>query len=93
MFLLLQDLLLEGVWLAEAELNLLVGVLVEDVAESVELVLNLFSVKWVKIHLLVLLTVKGNSSVSADNGGWEHLQSFKLTKNLQYLPKRRCGRQ
>jgi hypothetical protein len=69
----LKNLLLEGVGLAKTELDLLVGVLVEDVAESVELVLNLLSVEGIKIHLLVLLSVKGDSGVSADDGGGEDL--------------------
>ena len=64
---------MEGIWLLETELDLLVGVFVEDVAHGVELVLNLLSVKRIKIHLDVLLSIQCDSGVLADNGCWENL--------------------
>ena len=65
---------MEGVWLAEAKLNLLVGVFVVDVAHGVKFVLNLLSVKRIKIHLGVLLSVQSHSGVLSNDGGWENLK-------------------
>jgi hypothetical protein len=65
---------LEGVWLAETNLDLLVGILEEDVTHGIKFVLCLLFIKDVKIHLDVLLSVQCNSGVSASNGGWENLQ-------------------
>lgn len=72
-FLLLENLLLEGVWLVETNLDLLVGVFFEDVAHGIEFVLNLLSVKWIKIHLNVLLSIQSYSGVPSSNGSWENL--------------------
>lgn len=72
-FLLFEDLLLEGVWLGETDLNLCVGVLVVDVAHSIKFVLNLLSIHWIKIHLDVLLSIQSDSGVLSSNGSWEDL--------------------
>lgn len=58
---LLEDLLLELVWLRESKSNLVGGELVVAVHDGVKLVLHGIFVEWVKLNLLVLLTVKGNS--------------------------------
>lgn len=75
MFLLLEDLLLEGVGLAETNLDLLVGVLLVNVTDGISFALHLLLVKWVKIHLGVLLSVKSHSGVLSDDGGWENLRN------------------
>jgi len=75
LFLGLEDLLLEGVRLGEAELDLLVGVFVEDIAHGIEFVLNLLSIHRIKIHLDVLLSIQSDSGVLSSNGCWENLYS------------------
>lgn len=44
-----------------------------DLCHSVNLVLNLLSVEGVQEKLHVLLTVKGNSGSSTDDGCWVNL--------------------
>jgi len=85
---------LEGIWLAETNLDLLVGVFVEDMAHSINLVLNLLSVKRIKIHLDVLLSIQSDSGVSSSNGCWENLHhQLNSYMNLRYLPRQHCGQQ
>ena len=57
----IEDLLLEGVRSGEEDGDLVGGELVVDVGDGLKLSLDLFSVKGVKEHLHVLLTVKGHS--------------------------------
>ena len=56
-----EDLLLEGVGTGEVEGDLVGGELLVDVADGLELALNLFLVKGVQEHLQVLLAVKGHA--------------------------------
>ena len=73
---LLEDLLLELVWLRESEGNLVGGQLVVAVHDGVKLVLHGIFVKWVKLNFLVLLTVKGNSDGFGSDVRWEDLNSL-----------------
>ena len=55
------DLLLEHGWLGETKSDLVGGKLVVAVGDGVDLALHGLLVEWIKINLLVLSTVKGNS--------------------------------
>lgn len=78
LFLAVQNLLLERVWLGEVDANLVGGDLVVDLSHSIELVLDLLSVKWVKVELDVLLSVKTNSGGFASDGCWVNLFNINL---------------
>ena len=85
---------MEGVGLGEAELDLLIGVFVEDIAHGIEFVLNLLSIHRIKIHLDVLLSIQSDSGVSSSNGCWENLHhQLNSYMNLRYLPRQHCGQQ
>ena len=72
----LKDLLLELVWLRESKGDLVGGQLVVAMHDGVKLVLHGIFVKWVKLNLLVLLTVKGNSDGFGSDVRWEDLNSL-----------------
>ena len=72
----LKDLLLELVWLRESKGNLVGGQLVVAMHDGIKLVLHGIFVKWVKLNLLVLLTVKGNSDGFGSDVRWEDLNSL-----------------
>jgi len=56
-----KDLLLEAVWLGETKSDLMGGKLVIAVHNGIDLVFHVVFVEWVKLDLLVFLTIKGNS--------------------------------
>jgi hypothetical protein len=67
----LKDLLLEVVWLGETESDLMGGELVIAVHNGINLVLHGVFVEWLKLSLLVFLTVKGNSDGFTSDVRWE----------------------
>ncbi len=78
----LEHFLLEGVGLREVEGDLVGGDFVVDLSHSVELVLNLLLVEWVKEDLHVLLAIKGNSGASASDGCGVDLLNIITTDQL-----------
>jgi len=66
-FSLVEEFLLEDGWLGETKSNLMGGKLVIAVGNGIELALHNILIEWIKIDLLVLLTVKGNSNSSSAN--------------------------
>ena len=79
---LIDDLLLEGVWLGETKGDLVGGELVVDVGDGSESVDHDFSVKWVEEDSLVLSAVNGHSGGSSIDVGWEALFTLKKDKGL-----------
>jgi len=69
----LEDLLLELVWLRESKSNLVGGELVVAVHNGIKLGVHGVLVQWVKLNLLVLLSVKRNSGGLGSDVGWEDL--------------------
>ena len=67
---------MELVWLRESKGNLVGSQLVVAMHDGVKLVLHGIFVKWVKLNLLVLLTVKGNSDGFGSDVRWEDLNSL-----------------
>ena len=83
LFLLGEDLGLEGVGSGEVDGDLVGGDLVVDLGHGLNLGLNLFLVEGVKEYLNVLLTVKGNSGGLASDGGGIALFNILNKKNLK----------
>ena len=70
---------MEAVWLGETESDLVGGELVIAVHNGIKLVLHGVFVEWVKLNLLVFLTVKGNSDGFTGDVRWE----ADIVKNLE----------
>jgi len=62
---------LELVWLRESKSNLVGGELVVAVHNGIKLGVHGVLVQWVKLNLLVLLSVKRNSGGLGSDVGWE----------------------
>lgn len=73
LFLLIHDLLLEGVWLGEVNADFVGGQLVIDLSHGVELALNLLSVEGIKEDLHVFLSIKSHSGVLSSDSCREAL--------------------
>lgn len=69
-----QNLLLELIWLGESESDLVGGQLVVAVHDGINLAIHGILVQWIKLNLLVLLSVKGNSDRLGSDVGREHLE-------------------
>jgi hypothetical protein len=70
---LVEDLLLEGSGLGEANSDLVGGQLVVAVSNGGQSVEHDFSVKWVKEDLVVLLAIGSDSGGSSGDEAWEAL--------------------
>ncbi len=78
LFLLGEDLGLEGVGSCEVDGDLVSGDLVVDLGHGLNLGLNLFLVEGVEEHLDVLLSIEGHSGCLASDGCGEALFNNKL---------------